>query len=81
MLYFLRFLAISFLVLFLLGLISRLLLQLFVKRMGKRYGWNQSSQSRPEGDVTVNQTHQQNKMVNKDIGEYVDFEEIKDKKP
>jgi hypothetical protein len=78
MLYLLKFFAIVFLVIFLIGTIARIVLQSLFKRMGKKYGFYQEEQTRPEGDVTVNPTKQKNKIVNKDVGDYVDFEEVKE---
>lgn len=37
----------------------------------------QKSTSKPEGEITVEQREAHNKVVNKNIGEYVDYEEIK----
>jgi hypothetical protein len=31
---------------------------------------------RPEGDVYVSKTAQQDKIVDKDVGDYVDYEEV-----
>ena len=77
MLYLLKFFAIVFLVIFLIGMIARIVLQSLFKRMGKKYGFYQEKQTRPEGDVTVNPTKPKSKIVNKDVGDYVDFEEVK----
>jgi hypothetical protein len=77
MLFLLKFFAIVFLVIFLIGMIARIVLQSFFKRMGKRYGFSQQDKSRPEGEVTVNQTRHTNKIVDKDVGDYVDYEDVK----
>ena len=48
------------------------------KKMG---GHNQSQQYRKktkEGKININQSRQQKKHFNKDEGEYVDFEEVRD---
>lgn len=50
----------------------------------KGYSWNfgagqqqQQQEQKSEGEVTI-KTPEQQKRVNKNIGEYVDFEEVKD---
>lgn len=78
MFFLLKFFAIVFLVIFLIGMIARIVLQSFFKKMGKKYGFYQQQNSRPEGEVTVNQTRHKNKMMNKDVGEYVDYEDVKE---
>ena len=41
----------------------------------------QENYNRPEGDVTIEGTPaSQNKRVNENVGEYVDFEDVKDTK-
>lgn len=78
MLAFLRFVLIAILVIYAVGFIFRLLLRFYIKRMGKRYGWNaQESEQRPEGDIEVKGNRPQSKKVDKDLGEYVDYEEVK----
>ena len=46
----------------------------------QQHGWWQRSQTRNEGDVTVIQTEQTEQRVSDDVGEYVDFKEIKEDK-
>lgn len=62
-----RFLAIFFLI----YLVFKLIKQLFTGATGKK----RSS----EPDVTTDQTQQKRKIISKDEGEYVDFEEISKK--
>jgi hypothetical protein len=77
MIAFLRFVLIAILVIYVLGFISRFLLRLYVKKMGKRYGWNtQEDEKRPEGEVKVTQSPRSNKKVDDSLGEYVDYEEV-----
>lgn len=45
----------------------------------RRQGATNNQQHRREGDVTVVQTEQTEQKVNDDIGEYVEFKEIKDR--
>lgn len=78
MLAFLRFILIAILVIYIMGFIFRLLLRFYIKRMGKRYGWNaHESEQRPEGDIKVKGAQPKTKKVDKNIGDYVDYEEIK----
>jgi hypothetical protein len=75
---FLRFVLIAIIVIYLLGFIFRLFLRFYIKRMGKRYGWNaQESEQRPEGDIKLKGTQPKSKKVDKDLGDYVDYEEVK----
>lgn len=46
----------------------------------QQQGWWQRSRQRTEGEVTVVQTEQTEQRVNDDVGEYVDFKEIKEDK-
>lgn len=80
MLYLLRFFAIVFLVLFLIGIVARLLFRQAFKRMSQKYGQHGSKPPRPEGEVSVKQTSAKSKKVSKDVGEYVEYEEVKNKK-
>ncbi|HOP03045.1 MAG TPA: hypothetical protein PL017_03380 [Tenuifilaceae bacterium] len=80
MLYLLRFFAVTFLILFLLGFIARILFRQAFKKMSQKYGQQGQQPPRPEGEVSVNQSQHQKKKVSKDVGEYVDFEEVKNKK-
>lgn len=49
-------------------------------QQNQQQGWWQrtSSHTRNEGDVTVIQTEQTEQRVSDDVGEYVDFKEIKE---
>jgi hypothetical protein len=40
-------------------------------------GWWQRTRSRNEGDVTVVRTEQAEQRINDEVGEYVDFKEVK----
>lgn len=46
----------------------------------QQQSWWHRSQRRSEGDVTVIQTEQTEQRVSDDVGEYVDFKEIKEEK-
>lgn len=42
------------------------------------YTWGRSERPKQtEGDITVSATRQTEKKINKNVGEYVDFEEVK----
>lgn len=45
----------------------------------RAYTWGQADRSskRSEGDITVSTTRQTEKKINKNVGDYVDFEEVK----
>ncbi len=74
---FLKFVVIAILVIYLLGFLFRLLLRYYIKRMAKRFeGFANQTQSRPEGDITVDEPSKQRKKVDKNMGEYVDYEEV-----
>lgn len=75
---FLRFVLIVFLVLVLLGFISRILLRVFLKRLARKMGYQEPARERKEGETHINTTPRHDKKVNGDVGEYVDFEEIKE---
>lgn len=67
---------------YLLRFLTPLILKWYVKRMQKRFGFTGQNQQncRREGDVTVNHTATNNgkkKTVAKEVGDYVDFEEVK----
>lgn len=48
------------------------------KRFGQQFNQYQKPQQPPqkEGEISVDKTPKQNKTSNKDLGEYVDYEEI-----
>jgi hypothetical protein len=74
-----KFFLILFLIFFLLGYIARFMLRLFFKRVEKNFNsQNAQGHQRPEGDVYVNKGQQKGKIVDKNIGDYVDYEEVKE---
>jgi hypothetical protein len=73
-----RFFLIFFLIFFLLGYIARFILRLFLKRLEKKFNNQAGGQQRPEGDVYVNKGRPKDKMVDQNVGDYVDYEEVKD---
>lgn len=80
-------LLIIILLFFALGYVLRLLapfiLKWYVKRMQKRFGYAEPKQryNHKEGEVTINKATSANnkkkKTMAKDVGDYVDFEEVK----
>ena len=76
---FLKFIAIFFLVLFLLAQVSKLLLRYYLKKMQKRYKDQHNQYQREstrEGDVHMSHSPNKDKIVDKDVGDYVDYEEV-----
>ena len=72
----------SFFVLgYLLRLLSPFILKWYVKRMQKRFGFTDQGQqyNKKEGEVSINKATSANKKkktVAKDVGDYIDFEEV-----
>lgn len=78
---------------YLLGLLGRLALSYWIRKkqrefaeggspggFSRTYAWGgrRSPRPRPEGDVSVQQTEASpQKKINKNVGDYVDYEEIK----
>lgn len=50
------------------------------QQQNEQQGWWQRTRTRNEGEVTVVQTEQTEQRVSDDVGEYVDFKEIKEDK-
>jgi len=77
MLILLRFFAILFLIFFLIALISRWALRKFFRKMqNASYSSRYEQNKRPEGDVYVSKSTKKDKVVDNDIGDYVDYEEV-----
>jgi len=74
-----RFLLIIFVVFFIIRLFTRYVLRSYVKNMQQNFN-NQQNQNnnKKEGDVTINTKPKAGKKIDKDEGDYVDFEEIKE---
>ncbi|MDR0659531.1 MAG: DUF4834 family protein [Prevotellaceae bacterium] len=68
---------------YLLRLFAPFILKWYGKRMMKRFGFTDQGQqnNKREGEVTINKTTstggKKKKTVAKDVGDYVDFEEVK----
>lgn len=76
MLYLLRFFAIIFLIVFGISLVSRFVLKQFIRKMGGGFQNQTQNKARREGEVHVNTQQQKEKIVDKNVGEYVDYEEV-----
>ena len=84
----LEFLVITILTIWLVGLLGRWLLQRWLQRKQREFaaqfgGGGQPGgraqgrrNTRPEGDVSVQQTAPIHKKVNRGVGDYVEFEEV-----
>lgn len=77
---FLKFLLIFFIVTYVLGIIGRLMIKRFIKKAQKNFEQQQSyaqNQHKKEGDVTIHKTTNNEKLIDKSEGDYIDYEEIK----
>jgi hypothetical protein len=79
MLTFFKIILIIFLVLTILGYVSRFLLKIFLIRLAKKMNPTENDKGQRVGDTYIKDTPTKEKVVNKNIGDYVDFEEIKTK--
>lgn len=74
-----RFLLILFLIYFIVRIFTRYIFRSYFKNMQRNFG-NQQNQhnNKKEGDVTINTKSGKGKKIDKDEGDYVDYEEIKE---
>jgi hypothetical protein len=79
MLAFLRFVLITFLVLTLLGYILRFLLRIYLTRLARKMGAQEEDKGQKVGDAYIKGATSKEKKVDKNVGDYVDFEEIDSK--
>lgn len=77
MLALLRFILIAFLVLTILGWIARLFLRIYLTRLAKRMQNNTEDKGQKVGETYIKDTASKGKVVDKSVGDYVDFEEVK----
>jgi hypothetical protein len=76
----LRFILIVFLVLTVLGYLSRFLLKLFLLRLAKKINKQQeANKGQKVGDAYIKASQTKEKVVDKNVGDYVDFEEVEPK--
>jgi hypothetical protein len=70
---------IFFLVIIVLGYVFRFVARLYLKRFQNKYNQSQNQpKQRPEGEVYVSKTVKKEKVVDKDVGDYIDYEEVKE---
>jgi hypothetical protein len=74
-----RFLLILVLIFFIVKFFAQFFLKVFLNKM-QNNGGNQQSQynQKKEGEVTINTKPNQGKKIDKDEGDYIDYEEIKE---
>lgn len=73
-----RFLLILFLIYFMVRIFTRYVLKSYLKNVQRNMENQQNQYNRKkEGDVTINTKPKTDKKIDKDEGDYVDFEEIK----
>lgn len=58
-----------------------LLLKYILRRVGKKFeqkfgGFDPASERKKEGDVSIDKKPKKNRQSKKDVGEYIDYEEI-----
>lgn len=72
-----RFLFILLIIYFIIRIFTRYVLRFYLNNMQRKYE-NQQNQynKKREGDVTINTKPNKTKKIDKDEGDYVDFEEI-----
>ena len=73
----LRFILIFFLVITVLGWIARLFLRLFLSRLARKMQNQTEDKGQKVGETYIKDTTTKEKVVDKNIGDYVDFEEVK----
>jgi hypothetical protein len=75
----LKFILIVFLIFFILKFIVQYFLRSFLKNMQKNSGDQQTQYNqKKEGDVTINSKPKTGKKIDKDEGDYIDYEEMKE---
>lgn len=89
MLTLLQFIFFFLLGIYLFGLLGKVLLRYWIARQQQKFGegaytrtyrWGAGRTARtakPEGDVTVQQARPAKKKINRNVGDYVDYEEVK----
>ena len=80
MIAFVRFLLILFLIFFIVRIITRYALKNYFTKMQNNFESQQNEYNqKKEGDVTINTRPKSGKKIDKDEGDYVDFEEVEEK--
>lgn len=74
-----KFLLILLLIFILIRIVTRYAFRSYVKNVQRNFEESKNRYNqRPEGDVKINTKAKQSKKINKDEGDYVDFEEVKE---
>ena len=77
MLYLFKFLAITVLVVVILGFLSRFLLAYFLRRLSRKFGGQQNAgKRRREGEVNIETNPRKGKIMDDKVGDYIDYEEV-----
>lgn len=72
-----RFLLILFLIYFIVRIFTRYIFRSYFKKMqGNFENQHHQHNNKKEGDVTINTKPNKEKKIDKDYGDYVDFEEL-----
>ncbi|WP_047452619.1 DUF4834 family protein [Alistipes sp. ZOR0009] len=88
---FLTFILFMILGIYVLGFVGKLILKMYLRKVQKQfegfannagaqyqqYSRTNTQDQSHEGDVTISQSGGQDKKFKKDVGDYVDFEEVK----
>lgn len=73
----LKFLLVLFIIYFIVRIFTRYFLRRFARNMQQNFeGRGNSYNKKKEGDVTVNAKPKKGKKIDKDEGDYVDYEEV-----
>lgn len=76
--WFLKFILIVFIVLTVLGWIGRIFLRIYLARLARRMQQQyEAEKGQKVGETYIKDTTSKEKIVDKTVGDYVDFEEIK----
>jgi hypothetical protein len=78
---FLRTIFIIVLIYYILKFIGRLLAPFAIKKISERMNQNfhqREENTKPEGEITVNNQNNKKNVIDDDEGEYISYEEIKD---
>lgn len=74
-----KFILILFLIFFIIKFLAQYFLRSFMKKMRNNAGNQQSQYSqKKEGEVTINTKQNQGKKIDKNEGDYIDYEEVKE---
>lgn len=71
-----KFLLILFLIYFIVRIFTRYIFRSYFKKMQGNFEDQQNQYNKKEGDVTINTKSGKGKKIDKDEGDYVDYEEI-----